>query len=346
MPDDVRDLGARLPQSLRLGTSSWSFPGWAGLVWSRAAESGELARDGLKAYAAHPLFRTVGLDRTYYRPMSAAALSDLRANVAPGFRFLVKAHQACLRPTISEHSTFGASESRVGDPNPVFLDPAYAIDQVIEPCVRGLGAGTDGALGPILFQFSPMSLRTLGGVDSLLDRLDAFLERLGPRGNGRDGRPLLAVEVRNAELLTPRYESILRRHGVCHAFSVHPSLPPPDAQAALLAGSADRTALRALLVQQPALVARWLLIEGQEYESAKHRYEPFDRIVDEDNRSRDLLAAMCARAVGAARDAYVIINNKAEGSAPRSVERLARAILERPPNPNPPIPPAPTTHPA
>ena len=27
------ELAARLPPRLRMGTSSWHFPGWAGLVW-------------------------------------------------------------------------------------------------------------------------------------------------------------------------------------------------------------------------------------------------------------------------------------------------------------------------
>ena len=33
----------------------------------------KLARHGLEAYAKHPLLRTVGLDRTYYRPIGVEA---------------------------------------------------------------------------------------------------------------------------------------------------------------------------------------------------------------------------------------------------------------------------------
>ena len=29
----VTELGARLPAAIHLGTSSWSFPGWAGIVY-------------------------------------------------------------------------------------------------------------------------------------------------------------------------------------------------------------------------------------------------------------------------------------------------------------------------
>ena len=31
--EGLRSIAARLPQNLFLGTSSWSFPGWAGIVY-------------------------------------------------------------------------------------------------------------------------------------------------------------------------------------------------------------------------------------------------------------------------------------------------------------------------
>jgi hypothetical protein len=46
-PDAIVDLGRRLPPDVRLGTSSWSFPGGAPLVWDREATPGALARGGL-----------------------------------------------------------------------------------------------------------------------------------------------------------------------------------------------------------------------------------------------------------------------------------------------------------
>src|SRR5512135_3008193 len=66
----LRALGGRLPRDVRFGTSSWSFPGWTGLVYAREAGPDLLAREGLPAYARHPLFRTVGVDRTFYGPVT------------------------------------------------------------------------------------------------------------------------------------------------------------------------------------------------------------------------------------------------------------------------------------
>jgi hypothetical protein len=63
--DETRALAARLPAGVHLGTWSWSFPGWAGVVYGDTHSEQVLARRGLPAYAAHPLFATVGLDRTF-----------------------------------------------------------------------------------------------------------------------------------------------------------------------------------------------------------------------------------------------------------------------------------------
>ena len=71
VPEDVRRLGLGLPPGIRLGGSTWSFPGWMGLVWGGKYSESRLAHEGLAAYAQHPLLRGVGLDRTYYQPLEA-----------------------------------------------------------------------------------------------------------------------------------------------------------------------------------------------------------------------------------------------------------------------------------
>src|SRR5207248_2423970 len=78
-----------LPSHLYLGTSSWAFPGWQGLVYDRVAAPSALARYGLAAYAQHPLLRTVCLDRTFYAPLPADDFAAYAAVVPADFRFMV-----------------------------------------------------------------------------------------------------------------------------------------------------------------------------------------------------------------------------------------------------------------
>ena len=152
--DDTRRLGAALPPGVGLGTSSWSFPGWAGLVYQDKVSEPILAKRGLAAYAAHPLLRAVGVDRTFYAPVSAEVLAGYARAVPPSFRFLVKAHEAITLARFPAHPRYGALR---GQASPQYLDPAYATDAVVAPFVEGLGPR--GAV--LLFQFAPQPAELL-----------------------------------------------------------------------------------------------------------------------------------------------------------------------------------------
>ena len=294
------DLAARLPHGVRLGTSSWSFPGWTGIVWDRPATAGQLARAGLPAYARHPLLRTVGIDRTYYAPLPSAELARYADGVPDDFRFLVKAAAECTSPELAR------PDGRSGGMNPRYLDPAYATAEVVQPFVCGLGAKA----GPLVFQFAPQGAAITQKPARFAERLARFLGAL-PRG------PLYAVELRDSRLLGPDYFLALEDAGARHCVNVHPRMPPPDEQLALAEGTAHGP-----------LVVRWMLGGRLGYEQARERWAPFDRLVEPDRRTRGVLAALVVEHARLGHDVFVVANNKAEGSAPLSVFGLAEAISE------------------
>ena len=300
---EERALAERLPPEIRLGGMSWSYPGWAGSVYVRAASPRELARHGLPAYAAHPLLRTVEIDRSYYDPLTADAFRAYAAQVPDDFRFVVKAHEDCTIDRFPTHARYG---QRKGQPNPRFLDGAYAAEVVVPPIVEGLGA----KLGVILWQFPPQDA---GGAGAFARRLGAFLERLQrlPRG------PVYAVELRTAALLGPAYGDALAAAGAVHCHNVWTAMPSPMQQARLLPPATRRP-----------LLLRWLLRRGDPYESAQARFEPFDRLREEDPANRDEVTALAVRAHRHGVPVIVTVDNKAEGCAPQSILRLARAIAD------------------
>lgn len=300
--DETARLAARLDPRIRLGTSSWSFPGWVGLVYDRSANESTLARHGLAAYAQHPLFRTVGIDRTFYAPLREADFARYAADVPESFRFLVKAQDAVTSPTLWQRGSGGGRQ--VSQPSPHFLDAVYASDVVVAPFVTGLGARA----GPLVFQFVPMSRSALGDPQRFIERLHGFLDAL-PRG------PLYAVEIRNHELVCREYAEALAATGVCHCFNVHPSMPTLIEQAEQLD-----------VARWPAVIVRWMLNRRWDYEGAQMHYAPFNRLVDEDAASRLAIVELCRRAAIPGVPIYVIVNNKAEGSSPWSVRKLAEAI--------------------
>jgi len=301
VPPVIAELAAKLPRTIRLGTSSWSFPGWAGIVYRDAMSQQRLARQGLAAYARHPLLRTVGIDRTYYGPIASRDFAAYAEAVPDDFRFLVKAHEACTTARWPHHERYGAQR---GQRNPLFLDAAYAVDHVVGPFLEGLGDKG----GPLLFQFPPQDLTAMGGDDFAI-RLQRFLAAL-PQG------PTYAVELRHAELLGKEYAQALRSVEACHCFNLHPSMPDLAAQAAIV----DPTAM-------PAAVIRWMLRRDRRYADARASYAPFDRIAEPDPGTRHAAAALARRAAAAGKQVFIVINNKAEGSAPLSAQLLAEEFV-------------------
>lgn len=314
--DELQRLGRRLPPSIYLGTSSWSFPGWQRIVYDGVHTEAQLARLGLAAYGQHPLLRAVGIDRSFYQPLTESQYAGYARQVPEHFRFLVKA------PALITDALLRGERGAPAADNPSFLDPVLAREQFVEPALRGLGSHA----GPLVFQLSPLPRRmTADGGHELIDNLGVFLRQL-PRDV--DGRvPVYAVELRNAELLTPRLVRMLHDAAVRLCLGIHASMPAAARQAAALrALDAPNSEGDEWQLKGP-LVVRWSLHAGLRYEEAKNRYAPFDRLLDADLTTRGTLAHLAHVAIRSGQPAYVIANNKAEGSAPLTCIELARAIV-------------------
>ena len=65
---NVAALARRIPPLVRFGGSSWNYPGWSGLVYHRAYEGKGAPARMLEEYSRFPLFRTVGIDSSFYGP--------------------------------------------------------------------------------------------------------------------------------------------------------------------------------------------------------------------------------------------------------------------------------------
>ncbi len=296
---EARDLARQLPPGVRLGTSSWHFPGWRGIVWADTVAPGDLSRQGLAAYSRHPLFGTVGIDRSFYAPLSSRQYAEYAEQVPESFRFVVKA------PGLLTSSWLPGEGGGRGQTNPRFLDAGYAIEQFVAPALEGLGSKA----GPLLFQFPPLGRTLTRAPERFIAQLQEFLARL-PQG------PLYAVEVRDDRVITRRFFASLKEAGARYCLGVHPRMPPVAAQAAAMSGFGPGP-----------LLIRWNLKAGYSYEEARARFTPFDRLVDEDSATRDSIAQLCMATVSSGHECTIIANNKAEGSAPLTLFKLAQAII-------------------
>jgi uncharacterized protein YecE (DUF72 family) len=303
------ELSARLRERwggrLHLGTSSWHFPGWYGLVWARPHAEAVLSRHGLRAYAAHPLLRCVSLDRAFYRALDATTYGQLAAQVPPAFRFVVKAPAALSDALLRE-----AGSGKALAENPQFLDPRDALESCVQPALAGLGE----RLGALVLQVSPLPDRWLRDSAALHTRLEPCLRAM------RDALPattLVALEVRNPDLLTPELAALLQASGARYCLGIHARMPSAAQQLPMLRATWPGD-----------LVLRWNLQAGQRYAQARDRWAPFDRLQAPDPATRHVIARVACATLDAGHRAFITINNKAEGSAPHSVLALARALLD------------------
>jgi uncharacterized protein YecE (DUF72 family) len=292
---------AALPREVRLGTMSWAYPGWRGLVYGPDAAEAALAQHGLGAYAQHPLLGAVEIDRSYYEPLGAHVLRAYAEQVPAGFRFLVKAHEDCTVQRYPLHARYG---SKRGELNPLYLDAGYAAEAVVGPVQSAFGS----RLGALLFQFSPSAQPQ--AAERFAAELGSFLSRL-PRGVS------YAVELRTPELLGVPYAEALAHGGAVHCHNAWSGMPDILTQARQLPPAARNP-----------LVIRWLLAPGEVYADARDRFRPFSRITREDPPVRSAIARLVVKAAARGVPALVLINNKAEGCAPESAFRLAQAIVQ------------------
>lgn len=292
-----------LSSLLRMGTSSWAYEGWRGLVYHRQYSKSRFSQDALAEYARYgregrPLFRTVGIDHTFYRPAGASQLAHYAAQVPEDFQFCSKVWEEITVPTYADLPRYGAKAGRA---NPRFMDAEVFRDLVLEPALAGLGQ----RLGPFIFEFQRWGTEPA----TFLDCLDRFLGRL-PSG------PLYAMEVRNPALLGTRYRDLLRAHGAAHVYNHWTAMPP----------LADQHRLIGRTFTAPFVICRLLTPLDLPYAAAVERYRPYDRIVQPQPRMRQDTVALAKQALTEGKPVYVLANNRSEGCSPLTIQALATEL--------------------
>lgn len=296
-------VASALPRALRFGTSSWSFTGWKGIVYAHTQSTAALARDGLREYSAHPLLRTVGIDRGYYAPIPRDDLQRYAEQTPDDFVFCAKAPELIVSPIISQHR----DKSRAGQRNEDFLSVQRFAEEMLLPFVDALGH----KVGPIMLEFPPLPPEAKMRPTEFAEALDDFLAELP------DGIPF-AVELRDRALFTSDYRDVLARRRVAHVYNYWSYVPTPGQQTALIP-----------LEDQPFVITRLLLKPGTRYEEQREAYAPFDKLVARDESMRDEVIGLLEEAEKRNIPGYLLVNNKAEGCSPRTITEVADAMARR-----------------
>jgi len=297
-PATIASRLERLAREARLyvGTTSWKFPGWCGVLydedhylWGTHFSKARFKRDCLTEYAR--VFKTVCVDATYYRIPKNEALEALAAQVPDDFRFTFKVPDDITIKTYPDHPTFGR---RRGTLNTYFLSHGFFTMGFLRKLER-----IRGKVGMLVFEFSHFHATDFEHGRDFVAALDQFFGSIPDDWQ-------YGVEVRNANLLHPEYFEMLRRHGVSHIYNQWTHMPPVTEQLARLPHAAN-----------PFTAARFLLTPGRAFEFADRTFAPFNQIHEIDPGAREALKALVhdLESQPSAQPSYLYVGNHLEGNA-------------------------------
>lgn len=298
--DTLRTAAAALAEHhVFLGTSSWKYPGWVGLLYEeqrylhhgRFAES-RFKRHCLEEYAG--VFRTVCVDAGYYQFPSPDYIAGLCGQVPEHFRFVFKVTDEITARTFPNLPRHG---KKAGKPNPHFLDA-----ELFRAAFLASLEKHRGKIGLLVFEFSHFHPRDFERGREFVERLDAFLGELPTAWQ-------YGVEVRNPSLLHPDYLAVLARHRVAHVMNNWTRMPPV----------AEQWQVPGVLTTD-FTAARFLLRPGRTFEEAVELFQPYTATKQPYEEARQAAVGIIEHVVEhmggkSPRPSFLFFNNRLEGNA-------------------------------
>ncbi len=302
------DAARQLPENIRFGTSSWNYPGWKGSIYHAEYKNDkEFRANSLREYASFPWFRSVGVDAFFYSPPSRQTLEKYSAQVPENFQWASKVWEEITIPKYAKHARYG---SRAGQKNENFLNADLFCERVLRPHEP---EEIKKHIGPFIFEFQMLGVEYTREPENFYQPLERFLGQLP-----KDFR--YSVEMRNRDLLTPRYFSLLNNPGATHCFNHWTYMPPLRDQMLRASDAGGLTA--------PFFIARILTPVGMKYEDAVEFYSPYTEVKQPLLEMRADVVRLAKRAVERKIPVFVLVNNRAEGNAPQTIDAVGSMVVD------------------
>jgi len=306
--DYQTELAGKLPEQVLFGTSSWTYPGWKGSIYSKEYKSEKAFKsESLGEYCQFPWFRTVGVDSSFYGPLKRKTLENYSALVPENFKWVSKVWERITIPVYPKHPRYG---SMAGKENPDFLSAELFNREVLRPYLEGQELKKHA--GPFVLQFQNISGEMNRKPEIFFSKLDSFFSEAHDEFS-------YATEIRNKNFLSPEYFEVLNKHSATHCFNHWSYMPPliEQMKAAAIAGG----------LAAPFYVARILTPLGLNYSDAVSKFQPYDKIKQKNQSMREDVVRLAKRAVEKKSKAYIIVNNRSEGHSPGTISEIGSNLV-------------------
>jgi len=282
--------------SPRIGTCSWNFPSWEGVLYEDGRLSGP---ELLLAYATR--FDAVEVDRWFWSLFAGGRVrlpdpedaKAYRGAVPDSFRFAVKVPNS-ITLTHEYSKTKG---------DPLVRNPHFLSESLLAEFLDRLRPMHD-VLGPTLFQFEYLNRQKMPSRNAFLDALEPFARSL-PKDFS------YGIEVRNPRYLDEAFYGFLAEMGLCPVLISGYWMPS-------LGDLFDEH--RERLCQFDTVVIRLMGSDRSGIEAATGK--AWNRIVDPHNEELQSVAGILKDLTRAGRTPFLFVNNHYEGSAPLTITRL------------------------
>lgn len=282
--------------TLRIGTCSWKYPSWKGLVYS--AEKGI---NFLEEYAAR--YDTVEVDQWFWSLHGPDKISLPRADtvreyasaVPADFRFSIKVPNSI---TLSHFYQRSKKDPLVENPHFLSAELFSRFLETMEPM--------QGLLGPLMLQFEYLNKLKMPAQSLFLDRLGEFLSACPKELQ-------IGVESRNPNYLNRDYFDLLAERGAHHVF-LQGYYMPPVWEVAEKEGDRGRgvTVIR---------------LHGPDRKGMEERSgEIWNRVIEARDEDLHSVAALTRALLSRGVDVFLNVNNHFEGSAPLTIERIREML--------------------
>lgn len=291
-------------EQIYIGTSSWKYEGWKGLIYKETYKSEKSFNDNcLSEYAKN--YSCVGVDHTFYAWPSPTTFEKYISQVPENFRFVLKATE---KVSIFQYPKIKRYGKDAGTTNHSFLNADLFANYFLEPLRK-----FKSYLGPIMFEFSHFYPGQIETGAAFVKLLDAFLAEVT-----KDKDFTFGVEMRNQSWLKPLYFETLVKHNVAHVFNSWTKMPPLDEQLA----SSENYVL-------PAYISRLLLNPGHKYAEAVEAYAPYDKTQVEHPELRAAATKILLKGHQLKKPTYLLVNNRFEGCAPNTIAGILEAFQKK-----------------
>jgi uncharacterized protein YecE (DUF72 family) len=195
--------------TLRIGTCSWKYDSWKGLVYSSAKPANFLEEYSRK-------YNTVEIDQWFWslydpnKPIlpNPKTVDEYSNSVPDDFKFTVKIPNSITLTHLYERDASGTLI-----PNPWFLnrDLFSKFLESIQPLKH--------KLGPLMFQFEYLNKQKMSSQQVFLERFASFVKNV-------DRTFEYAIEIRNPYYLNKSYFDFLRKNDLRMVFLQGYFMPP------------------------------------------------------------------------------------------------------------------------